>query len=97
MMLTCQGTPSQCPPLHPLLSFMSLNIVEKLKLSKSGKTFKCDLTIIDFDNIDVCEVKYLPSKADGDMLFVLSHMTMGVPSVYGRSMNGMDKMCNGHL
>lgn len=33
--------------------------------------FKYDLTSIDFDNIEVCDVKYLTPSFDGDLLFVL--------------------------
>ena len=54
---------------------------------------KSDHIIVGFDNIDVCEAKYLSSSLDGD---ILPLMAMGVPNVYGRFMDGMDKMCNGH-
>ena len=70
MRLARHGTPSQRPPLHPLASSSNLNIVEALKLTKSKKRSKFDLTTIDFDNIDVRDVKYLPPSFDGD-IFVL--------------------------
>lgn len=33
---------------------------------------------------------------DDDVLFVMPPMALGVPNAYGCSMDGMDKMCNGH-
>ena len=66
-----------------------------MKLIKS-KNSKYDPTIVDFDNIDVCEVRYLPSPIDDDMYFVLPLVAMGVPSAYGRFMDWMNKMCDGH-
>ena len=60
---------------------------------------KSVLTTIDFDNIDVHDVKYLSPSFDGDVLFVLPPLSMGVPSAmpYGCAMDGMDKMCDDHL
>ena len=69
MRLVYHGTPSQRPPLHPCVSSSSLNIVEVLKLTKSRKRSKSNLTTIDFDNIDVRDVKYLPPSFDGDIFF----------------------------
>ena len=57
---------------------------------------KSNLTAIDFENIIVRDVKYLPSFFDGDILFVLPLVSLGVPSAYGHSMDGMDKMCDSH-
>ena len=45
----------------------------------------------------VRNVKYLSSLFDGDILFILPPVPLGVPSAYSRSMDGMDKMCDGHL
>ena len=89
-------TPSQRPPLHPSPSSIGLTIVDALKVTKSRKRSKSDLAFIDFDNIDVRDVKYLPSSFDGDVLFVLPPVALGVSNTYGRSMDGMDKMCDGH-
>ena len=38
----------------------------------------------------------MPSYFDGDFLFVLPTMSMGVPCAYGCSMNGINKMCDVH-
>ena len=92
----CHDTPSQRPPLHPSPSSIGLTIIDALKFTKSRKRSKSDLTTIDFENIMVRDVKYLPSSFDGDILFVLPLVPLGVPSAYGRSMDGMDKMCDGH-
>jgi hypothetical protein len=59
--------------------------------------FKSNLIAIDFDSIDVCEVKYLPPSFDGDVIFILPPINVDVSSTYGRSMDGTDKMCDGHL
>ena len=66
-------------------------------MTKSRKRSKSDLTTIDFDSIDIRDVKYLPPSFDSDVLFVLPPLSMGTPNVYGRSMDGMDRMCDGHL
>jgi hypothetical protein len=47
---------------------------------------------IDFDDIEIHYVKYFPPSFDNDILFVLSHVTLGVPSVYGQSVDSMDKI-----
>ena len=59
-----------------------MSIVYALKLIKSRRMFKYDLTSIDLDNIDVHDVKYLPLFFDDDVLFVLTPMSMGAYSVY---------------
>ena len=66
-----QISPSQRPPLHPSSSSIRLTMVDALKLTKSRKRSKSDLASIDFDNIDVRNVKYLPSSFNGDVLFLL--------------------------
>jgi hypothetical protein len=91
-----QNSPSQRPPLHPSPSSTGLTMVDALKLTKSRKRSKSDLASIDFDSIDVREVKYLPSSFNGDVLFLLPPVALKAPSTYGRSMDGMDKMCDGH-
>lgn len=57
---------------------------------------KYDLPTIDFDNIDVHDVKYLPLSFDADVLFVLSLVSMNAYNAYGCSMGNMDKMCDNH-
>ena len=39
---------------------------------------------------------YLPPSFDGDVIFILPPINVDVSSTYGRSMDCMDKMCNGH-
>jgi hypothetical protein len=91
-----QISPSQRPPLHPSPSSIWLTMVDALKLIKSKKRLKSDLASIDFDSIDVSEVKYLPFSFNGDVLLLLSPVTLKTSSTYGRSMGGIDKMCDGH-
>jgi hypothetical protein len=65
-------------------------------MTKSRRRSKADLTVIDFDNINVHDVKYLPPSFDGDVIFILPPINIDVLSTYGRSMDGMDKMCDRH-
>ena len=94
--LPFHGIPSSRPPLHHSSFFLHLSIVDALKLTKSGRRSKSNLTIIDFDSIDVCDVKYLLFTFDGDVLFVLPPFSMVVLSACGRAMDGIDKMYDGH-
>ena len=96
MKLPPHGSPSPCPPLHPSSSSLRLNIVDALQLTKSRIRSKSELITIDFDNINVCDVKYLPTSFDGDIFFVLAPLSMGVSNVYGHAIYNMDKMCDGH-
>lgn len=88
--------PHGIPPFYLGSSSLGLNIVEALKLTKSRRRSKSNLTTVDFDNINVCDVKYLPTSYDGDVLYVLPFVSMGVLIVYGCFRNGMEKMCVGH-
>ena len=58
---------------------------------------KSDLTAIDFDSIDVRDVKYLPSSFDGDVILNLPPINVDVFSTDGRSIVDMDKICNRQL
>ena len=91
------NTPFQRPPLHPSPSSIRLTIVDALKLTKSRKKSKSYLASIDFDNIDVYDMKYLPSFFNGNVFFLLSPMPHRFPSMYGCSMDSMDKMCDSRL
>ena len=73
------------------------NIDNLLKITKSRRRSKSDLTIIDFDSIDVCDVKYLLPSFDYDVIFILPPINADVFSTYGRSMDDMDKMCDGYI
>ena len=92
----CHNTPFQHRSLYPTPAFIGLTIIDALKFTKYRKMSKSDLTAIDFENIVVRKVKYLPFSFNGDILFVLPLVPLGVSSAYGRSMDGMDKMCDGH-
>ena len=95
MKLLCHGGLSQRPPLH--LSSYSLNfsIIDALKMTKSRRRSKSDHTEIDFDNIDVRNVKYLPPSFDGDVIFILLLIAVDIFSTYGRSVDGINKMYDG--
>ena len=97
MKLPPHGSLSPHPPLHPSSFSLCLNIINALKLTKFKRMSKSDLTTIDFDNIDVCDVKQLPLSFYGNVLFVLPPSFMDAPSMYGRIMKDINKMCDGHL
>ena len=65
-------------------------------MTKSRRRFKSNHTAIDFDNIDVRVVKYLPPSFDGDVIFILPPIVVDVSSTYRCSMDSMDEMCDGH-
>jgi hypothetical protein len=74
-----------------------LTIVDALKLTKSRKRSKSNLASIDFESIDVRDVKYLPASFNSDVLFLLPHVALKAPNTYGCLMDNMDKMCDSHL
>lgn len=49
-----------------------------------------DLTKIDFDNIVIENVKYMPSMFNGDVILVFLFINQGVPNAYGNAMDDMD-------
>ena len=65
-------------------------------MTKFKRNFKSDLTTIDFDSIDVRDVKYLPPSFDDDIIFILPPINMNVFSSYGHFMDNMNKMFDGH-
>ena len=70
--------------------------MEGLKISKCRRRSKFDLTNIDFDNIVIQDVKYLPSSFNGDVIFILPPVKTGIPNAYGTAMDGMDKIYDRH-
>lgn len=42
-------------------------------------------------------VKYMPPMFNGDVVFVFPPINWGVLDAYGRAMNDMDKMYDGHV
>ena len=49
-------------------------------MTKSRRRSKSDLTAIDFDSIDLRDVKYLPPFFDGDVIFLLAPINVDVSS-----------------
>lgn len=96
MNLIHHGSHFSCPSLHLSSSSLDLKIVNVLKLKKYRRNSKFDLTTINFDSINVRDVKYLAPSFDGDILFVLPLVSMNIPNVYNRFMDGIDKMYDGH-
>ena len=70
MKLVRHGSSTQRPPLHHSLSSSGFNIVDALKMTKSRKMSKSDLTAIDFESIDVRDVKYLPPSFDDNVIYI---------------------------
>lgn len=91
-----QHTRSKKPHVHPASSISIVHILDALKITKCRRRSKSDLTNIDFDNIVIEDVKYLPSAFDGDVLFILPPVNTGIPDAYGKAMDGMDKIYDGH-
>ena len=54
------------------------------------------LTNIDFDNIIIERVKYLLSSFDGDVIFILPLVKIGIPDTYDKTMDEMDKIYYRH-
>ena len=52
--------------------------------------------IFDFDDIVIEDVKYLPSSFNGDVTFILPPVKNGIPDVYGKAMDGIDNIYDGH-
>ena len=80
---------SQKPHVHPTSSKSNVHILEALKITKCRRISKSDLTNIDFDNIVIEDVKYLPSSFNGDVLFILPPIKSGIPDAYGKAMDGV--------
>jgi hypothetical protein len=71
-------------------------MVDALKLTKSRKKSKSDLVFIDFDSIDVRDVKYLPSFFNGDVLFALPLLHLKFQIRMTVQLDDMNKMYDGH-
>lgn len=82
---------SQRPPLHMGLSS------DALKIRKCRKSPNYNLALVNFDSIDVCEVNYLPSFVDGDVIVALPPLPCGIHATYRCGMDGMDKIYDGHV
>ena len=62
------------PKTNSNSSLSDLNIVhilDALKIAKCRRRSRYDLYGIDFDDIVIKDVKYLPSTFDGDVIFAL--------------------------
>ena len=85
MKLLRHGVLSQRPPLHHFSSSSGFNIVDTLKMTKSRRRSRSNLTAIDFDSIDVRNVKYFPPSFDGDVIFILPPIVVDNSNTYGVS------------
>lgn len=65
--------------LAPFFIVFGFTIIEVLKLSKSMKMYKYDVTTTYIDNINVCDVKYLSPSFDINTLFLFPHVLMVAP------------------
>ena len=57
--------PSKKPHVHPTSFIYDVHVLEALKITKCRRRSKSDLTNIDFDNIAIENVKYMPSSFNG--------------------------------
>ena len=97
MKLVHHDSSSQCPLLHPFSSFSRFKIVDTLKMIKSRRRSKSDRTVIDFDSLDVRDIKYLPPSFNDDVIIILPLINVVVSSTYGHFIDDMDKMCDGYF
>jgi hypothetical protein len=71
----------------------SLSIIDSLKKIRSSKGVRNVFKTLDFDNLDIQRVKFLPPTFDGDVLFELPPVDTLGPF---HMMHGMDKHHDGH-
>lgn len=93
-----QRTPSGSaarPPRSPTFSLKQSSMLDALKATAVRPRSQSALSDIDFDNIRVEEVKYIPTTYDGDVIFLLPPLPSGLPATYGKSLDGMDKVYDG--
>ena len=93
-----QRTPSGSvarPPRSPTFSVRHRSMLDALKATAVRPRSQSALSDIDFDNIRVEEVKYIPTTYDGDVIFLLPPLPTRLPATYGKSLDGMDKVYDG--
>ena len=84
------------PQVHLTSSISNVHILETLKITKCHRRFNFDFINIDFDNIVIEDVKYLRYSFNGDVIFILAPVKTGIPYAYGKAMDSMDKIYDGH-
>ena len=52
---------------------------------------------LDYDSLRTIHAKFLPSRFDGDVMFVLPPVSNSILHTKARSMDGMDKCYDGHV
>lgn len=90
MRLTHQGT-SLRPSLTPFSFLNRFEYCWCIELIMSMRRSKSDLTLIDFDSIEVQDVKSLPTYLNVDIVFVLSLVTFWVLDAYAHLIDDIDK------
>ena len=91
-----QHIPSTKPHVYPTSSISNAHVLEALKITKCRRRSKSDLTNIDFDNIAIEDVKYMPYFFNGDVIFILPPVKTEIPDAYDKVMDGMDMIYDGH-
>ncbi len=84
------------PPRSPSSGPLACTMLDALKGIATRRRSHSPIAEIDFDNIKISEVKYLPTSYNGNIIFLLPPLPAGVPFTYGKGMDGMDKMFDGH-
>lgn len=90
------GSCSKKPHVYPSSSTCIVHILDALKITECCSKFKFDLYLIKFDNLVVEDIKYLPFAFDGNVLFILPFVDLAILDAYGKSMDGMDTIHDGH-
>ena len=98
--------PSVTPPLvslhsmctHPISpSTPSLSILQCLCTLASMSGRKNILQKLDYDTLQIQEVKFLPPRFDGNLMFVLPPVGVSSSHTKAKFMDGMDKRYDGHI
>ena len=84
------------PPQSPTSSSNPTSMLDALKAVATRRRSHSPIADIDFDNIKISAVKYLPTTYNGDVIFLLPPLPVGIPFNYGKGMDGMDKHFDGH-
>ena len=83
------------PPVHSS-SRTVRSILAHVRRTCNRKGSRSELARINFDSLELNQVKYLPPKYDGDMIFELPPIPEEIPTQFGGGLDGMSKQYDGH-
>ena len=71
-------------------------MIEALKSLSIRKYFQSPMADIDFEKIELSILKFLPTWYDGHVIFFLLPLVLIVPFTYGKGIDGLDEVYDGH-